>query len=344
MVELTDKTLLLAYVKGAISKEDKALVERWIQEDPAHEAELLQMARISYAQQTYERINARNPYAAFENVQRKIGRKKRKLMIRRLTTLAACFIGVILLSTIIWHQKGEVPYKIQPQFVTLLANTGMRTEFNLPDGTTVCLNSDSRLTYLIPYSKDERRVLLMGEAFFDVAEDMHHPFIVSTHDDEMQIKVLGTTFNIEAYEDDPVVTATLVKGKINILLNNQGVQNEYTLSPSEKATYNVRDKTFHVKKATDLHETTWTKGILSFKDTPFPEVLRKLTRYYNVEFEVKDRIIETYLFTGTFDNCQLPLVLDYLDISSGIKHTLVQSNKIDSGSPTRRKVILRKKN
>jgi ferric-dicitrate binding protein FerR (iron transport regulator) len=318
-------------------------ISRRLAEDPNNEQELLQLARIYHAARTYERIQARDPLPAYERTMQKIKRKRQKLWIGRAAQWAACIAGVIILSSVFSHLQDRHTLEAPTQTVTLQANAGMRTHFDLPDGTLVHLNAGSRLTYPIPYSKTERRVSLSGEAFFEVTEDKHHPFIVSVNQDELQIKVLGTSFNVEAYEEDHIVNATLVKGKINILLNNQGVRREYTLLPSQKVTYDVREKTMQIKMSNNLRETAWMKGILSFKETPLPEVLRKLSHYYDVNFEVKDPIIDTYLFTGTFDNSQLQHVLHYLEISSGISYTLIQTDKDDSEGVHRRKVILRKK-
>lgn len=124
-------------------------------------------------------------------------------------------MGILILSTTIsyWRQKGTGD---EAQIVTVQANAGMRTHFNLPDGTVAYLNSGSVLSYPLHYDKKERRVTLTGEAYFKVTHNPEQPFIVSVANDRMRVKVLGTEFNLQSYNNESIVQTTLVSGAVHI--------------------------------------------------------------------------------------------------------------------------------
>lgn len=224
------------------------------------------------------------------------------------------------------------------------ANPGMRTHIHLPDGTMAYLNSGSTLTYTIPFDVKERKVALKGEAYFKVSHNPEQPFVVSVADDKMNIKVLGTEFNVQAYNDDDLIQTTLVSGAIDLhYKNSNGKIVGRSVKPSEKVVYDSHSGNVSVKTVNTDYDTAWMQGRLVFKETPLPEVLKKMTHYYNVTFSVVDPVIQTYNFTGTFDNRQLSQVLDYLKISSGIDYDINQSNQDDSEGVNRTRIILRKR-
>ncbi|MDH6305452.1 transmembrane sensor [Parabacteroides sp. PF5-5] len=341
--EMSEELNLLAYIQGNATAAETTAIEEWLKLDPSHEEELLQIAHIYYAQRAKDRIDARDPLLVFRKIEQKIRGRKRRIWLNRIAVAAACIAGVIILSTVLSKQTVHTP-EVTPQLITIQSNPGMRTYFNLPDNSMVYLNAGSTVSYTIPFQDSKRAVSLSGEAYFKVTPDAERPFIVNTFDNKMSVKVLGTEFNVEAYSSDQTAYTTLVEGKVSILLQNEnGVTTEHLLKPSQKGTYNLKTNSFQVKDANTELETGWMNGKVIFKDTPLPEVLRKLSHFYDVEFQVTDKVIETYLFTGTFNNRQLGQVLEYLKISSGIEYSFTRVDKDDSEGINRQKIILRKK-
>lgn len=337
-----DEAILLKYIRDIASEEEKVCVENWLKGDAEHEKVLLQLASIDYALRTKKRIESRNSLDAYFKVKKRIKVLEKRIWIRRVYQAAACFVGVLVLSTVIslWMQK-----KVDngTQIVTVQANAGMRTCLNLPDGTIAYLNSGSELSYPLPYDKKERRVILTGEAYFKVAHSSEQPFVVSVANDDMRVKVLGTEFNLQSYKDENVVQTTLVSGSVNIqMIRNGKVMSNVNLKPSEKAVYDVATKLVSISTVNTEYETAWKEGRLIFKDMLLPQVLKKLAYFYNVKFEVKDSVINSYCFTGTFDNKQLSQVLDYLKISSQIKYTINHAKSDDSKEVQYTTVILQK--
>lgn len=337
-----DETVLLKYISETASKEERIRVDDWLRDDEDRENVLLQLAAIDHALRTKERIASRNPLDAFSKVKRRIKLSQRKYWIDRAYLAAACFLGVLILSTAIsyWTQKGIGG---ETQIVTVQANAGMRTHFNLPDGTVAYLNSGSVLSYPLHYDKKERRVTLTGEAYFKVTHNPEQPFIVSVANDRMRVKVLGTEFNLQSYKNENIVQTTLVSGSVNIEAVRKGdIVSNIKLKPSERAVYDISSGSVSIASVNTEYDTAWKEGRLMFKDMPIPQVLKKLSYFYNVRFDVKDSVINTYRFTGTFENKLLSQILDYLKISSQIDYTIKQMTSDDSSGIQNETVILKK--
>ena len=241
-----DTALLFKYFRGLTTGEERKRVEDWMQISEENEKTVLQAARIFYISQTSERILSRNSIEAYKKVQKRIDKRKKKIRLYEISIVAACFVGLLVISTAISFllRKSSV---LAPQQITVCANRGVRTSLDLPDGSIAYLNSGSTLSYPSSYDAEERKVTLVGEAYFSVKHDPAHPFIVSVSHDRLRVKVLGTEFNVRAYEKENVVQTTLVSGSVNIVMKeDKGKTNERNLYPSEKAVYDLTDKTLEV--------------------------------------------------------------------------------------------------
>lgn len=335
-----EEVVLLKYIHDEVSDEERVRVECWLKEDETRNDILLQLASIDYALYTKQRIESRNSLEAYSKVEKHIRLRQTRKWINRACLIAACFVGGLLFSTAISHWKWESS-KIERQIITVQTNAGMRTSFNLPDGTVAYLNSGSVLSYPLSYNKKERRVELTGEAYFKVVHNSEQPFVVSVANDKMRVKVLGTEFNLQSYKEETVVRTTLVSGSVNIEMVKKGsIVSRTKLKPSEKAVYDIISGIMSVSTVNTEFDTAWKDGRLIFKDMLLPEVLNKLAYFYNVKFEVKDTAINSYRFTGTFDNKQLSQVLDYLKISSRIKYTINHIKSDDSSRVQYSTVVL----
>lgn len=333
--------MLLRYIKGEVSEEERSYVDAWLDTDADNERILLQTARIYYANHTMERIASRDPLFAYEKLDRRLTKRARVYWLKRFSVVAACVIAVFGLSTFISYIRGGLSIR-DPRYMTLEANAGMRTHFNLPDGTVVYLNSGSSLSYPVPYDPKERKVSLSGEAYFKVAPNTEQPFVVSTFEDRHKVRVLGTEFNVQAYEEDHTVSTTLVNGAVNLeVINKSGTTIYKRLSPSEKVVCDLDKGEISVRKINTMHETAWMDGKLVFEDTPLPEAIKKMSYYYNVEFEIQDEDIKSYCLTGVLDDRHLSQTLDYLKISSSIDYQIDEMRTDDSKGSNRMRVILR---
>lgn len=205
-----------------------------------------------------------------------------------------------------------------------------KKSFTLPDGSKVILNAGSKISLDKAYGQNERRLQLDGEAFFDVAHDVSRPFIVQTS--RMDIKVLGTAFNVKDYAVDESSETSLIRGSVELSLKKEN--RKIKLSPNEK--YIVRetpivhnnnaDSTMQVtaepvsglmqvrvnKEDTAVVEVLWTEDKLAFVDKPFEELAKQLERWYGVKIEIADSSLRNILFTASFRNEALEDVLEAL--------------------------------
>jgi ferric-dicitrate binding protein FerR (iron transport regulator) len=185
----------------------------------------------------------------------------------------------------------------------IIAGKGVRKTIHLPDGTTVWLNADSRLVYDHHMKERETRtVSLTGEAFFDVAPDKDRPFII--HTSQISVRVLGTSFNVNAYPNGGRCEATLLSGSIELSVNNRP-QQKIILKPSEKfelveggAIESI--KPIAIGNQNYLKETSWKDNRLVFDSESFSQLKTRLERWYNVNIEIRGERVNNYRFTGIF--------------------------------------------
>lgn len=213
---------------------------------------------------------------------------------------------------ITFPQEDKIPTDIKAN-ENLLQNKiivpkGSEYSIVLADGSKVKMNADSHLDFPVQFG-DTREVKLEGEAFFDVAHDESRPFIIKARDHT--IHVLGTTFNISAYPNEEV-SVTLVNGKLKVI----SPSDEYYLLPGENYSSNNAKVT---KVETELH-TSWTEGAMEFDAMPFPLLIARLSRCYNVDIQIASKELETMKFTGViFRNKPLDFALDIIHRVSDVQ-------------------------
>ncbi len=202
--------------------------------------------------------------------------------------------------------------------IEVKTNPGMTTTVDLPDGTKVYLNSESSLTYPSFFSKDKRDVKLTGEAFFEVQKDPEHRFIVSGPH-HTQIEVLGTSFNVEAFERDSFISTTLVEGKVRFAYQKNQQPATVDMKPGQKLMYDTTSSQVKLIQTSGETETAWKDGKIIFQATPLPEALRMLEKRFNVTFVLSNNRLRGEAFNGSFTNQRLERILEIFKISSNIK-------------------------
>ena len=179
----------------------------------------------------------------------------------------------------------------------------------LSEGTEVFLNSDSRLAYPTIFKGKERVVSLEGEAYFKVAKDAAHPFIVKSGN--LQIRVLGTEFNVSAYPEEEEVTATLISGKVLVEYNGQ--KNQEVLNPNEQLAYNKRTRSGNVVRPDMQDVTAWQRGEIVFRSMTMEEIFTRLERKYPYTFVYSFHSLKSDRFNLTFgQNASIEEVMDII--------------------------------
>ena len=176
----------------------------------------------------------------------------------------------------------------------LIVPKGRRSTLTFSDGTVLWVNSGSRVVYPEQFEAKQREIYIDGEAYLQVSPDKSRPFIVKTN--KIDIKVLGTTFNVSAYPNSGLFEASLIEGKVTVY--HPETQNEIILNPHEKV--EVRDGKLYKETFTSDHDFLWRMGIYSFKDEPLETVFKKLEQYYEVKIINKNIEITSHPCTGKF--------------------------------------------
>lgn len=274
------------------------------------------------------------------------GRLKAKILFTRATkrwsvfsiyqkVAAVLFIPLLLGIAV----RGLFPAQNrQMASVTIHSAGGARTEFVLPDGSKGWLNSGSELSYPARFYKN-REVQLKGEAFFNVVHQNGEKFRVKTS--ALTIQVLGTSFNISAYHDDPEISVILKEGRVQVL--NADEKPVYLMKPNERLDYNVQKRTALVSGVDAANQTLWTQGILQFRGEPLSAVTKKLGRWYNVDFEIRDKQLQEYNFKATFKDEQVEEILRMIAITTPMKYRIEERVTDENGIYKRKKIIIENK-
>ena len=203
----------------------------------------------------------------------------------------------------------------QIKYNTLIVGRGEEYELALADGTHVWLNSESVLKYPANFTGNKREVELKGEAYFEVAHNAQKPFFVNTA--EMNVAVLGTSFNVSAYTDDETVHATLVEGSVKIH-NKMGNVDEKILIPNQQFIYSKTNHQAQIKTVNARFYSAWKDGAFTFVDEPLPSIMKKLERWYNIRVFFQGQKVQNLRFSGKlkrFNSCN-----EVLDVISKTTH------------------------
>jgi len=255
---------------------------------------------------------------------------------------AVFFLPLMAVSFLYLLSVRDARHQPEMSVQELISPVGVRSQITLPDGTHVWLNGESTIRYSVPFNNNTRKVALEGEAFFKVTKNPEVPFIVSsTH---ATVSVLGTTFNYKAYPGERT-EVVLAEGKVRLNTNNKTAkQAGFMLSPGEHAVINENTGQVKIAKENIDKYIAWHSGRLVFDDSPLPEVVKKLERWYGIDVFVRDPQLLSSHITTTFENESLYEVLELLELASPLKIDYIPAC-IDekTGEQVDSKVIISKK-
>lgn len=222
---------------------------------------------------------------------------------------AAILLGVLGWSVYLYTQAANI------LTVSTLAET---KSVLLPDGSEVMLNRYSSVSYSEKFKRN-RKVTLKGEAYFEVAKDKSHPFIVST--DVIDVQVLGTHFNVEAYENDPLVKTTLLEGSVAV--SAKGNAESVILKPNERAVYNRTEERLIwtvMENASD--EIAWKNNQLLFNNLPLREIVQELSNAFSVMIRIDDPGLREYKMNARFASGEdLDEILRLLQVAGDFEYS-----------------------
>lgn len=196
---------------------------------------------------------------------------------------------------------------------------------NLADGTKVWLNAGSSLKFPASFSDSTRHVYLEGEAYFEVSHN-GKPFIVSSG--SMDVRVLGTSFNVLAYPDEQELVTTLIEGKVKIQLSQEGepASSSRILSPDDQATINRDESRITVSQVNTSQYTSWIDGKFEFNNEDLDIVMKRLARWYDFEYEFKNIQAKEFHFSARINNTEsISTILEMLEMTTDVKFELKEN-------------------
>jgi ferric-dicitrate binding protein FerR (iron transport regulator) len=264
-------------------------------------------------------------------------KKEKTFSLYKIGAAAAVILFVSLLF--LFNRKdGAVPVKTHP--ITASTKKGGKSNLVLPDGTKVWLNNDTRITYDESFGKKDRSVTLVGEAYFEVTHDATRPFLV--HTEQADVKVLGTTFNVRSYMNEPIFETSLVTGKVEVTMKNK-THKKIELVPNEKLTIVNNNPNASVATATEpkikneenfslmqvqplsvqnntVIETSWINDQLAFHNKSLEDIAKDLERSFNIQVIFRNKEVMKYRFTGIYDNSDLGKIMRIMKLSNPFEY------------------------
>ena len=329
------KILLLdRFMRGETSPEEEQQLLAWFREVDSQE-DILTFYRQRWHESATKEISEEVQLRMFNQIRDRINTDKtvlqkndRKQNRRRLLRWGQYAAAVILCVVvgITSHLLYTRQSMAEVKEYMVEAEKGQRASVTLPDGTKVWLNSHTQIIYNSNYGVEDRVVDLRGEAYFEVKKDAKKPFIVDVA--SMQIKVLGTSFNVNAYPTESKVLTTLDEGSVKIR-NAQSNSFDYIMKPGETAIYEKETGTCIIQKNKDYkNESVWMKDVLIFNDTPLEDVLKVLSRKYNVQFNIENEAIYSYTYTLRSEGESLQEILESMRHITPIKYEKTNRREI----------------
>lgn len=311
-----DQDQLIKYVTGNLGEDEAKGVRSWIHAEEANKNEFIRLKNIhAFVSEGKQKLL---PEDDFLELSKKINQKPNiQFNLRRTLKYAA----ILIASLFIGYSVSELRHLRLSNQTTELYNEfyapeGQISEFKLSDGTRVWMNSGTRIKVPMNFDSKHRLVFMEGEAFFEVTKDPKNPFYL--HTSELSVKVMGTSFNVSAYQSEENSEITLIEGKVGI--KERYGQRLAMLLPGQQLVYNKNTGEKLKREVDTLPYEAWRDGKMIFKDRSLEYIAERLERWYNVEIEFKCQEISQLKFTGTIlKNKPFSQVLEAITLTSPVR-------------------------
>ncbi|RIH64297.1 DUF4974 domain-containing protein [Mariniphaga sediminis] len=226
----------------------------------------------------------------------------------------------------------------------IVAPTGSKTFIQFSDGSEVFLNHGSKLKYPQKFTGNTREVILTGEGYFKISHNPEKPFIVKTKN--LDIKALGTTFNVHAYPDENIVATTLIEGKVMLERKtySQRKQTIGAMVPGQHVSYKPGTGEVFSSKGDIEKYISWKDGKLIFKRDSLVQIADRLSRWYSVDIEITDEAAKEFTYTATFVDEPLFHILALLKDAAPIDYRQIPRKQLPDGTFSKQKIIIEKRN
>lgn len=328
------------YLSGKFSLNDKATVDEFFGNEQ-YSSELNNVLKEYWNTIDETQIdNNKNLDPVLDKINHKIllHSKQDSGKLRKLWQLYSRIAAILLLPLLIfslYYYKSQSDNQQSTTWVEVHSPYGSRTRFSLPDGSTGWLNSGSVIGFPSQFGTT-RSITLNGEAYFDVVKNPEVPFIIDAK--PVKIKVLGTSFNVVSYDNDSISEVIVASGKVEVSSAGQLLASK--LLPSERLVLNRSKNRFSTSTVDVQNYTSWKTGKLIFLNDNLSEVVRKVSRFYNVDFEVNENVDRKELFRAILEEESLEEVLRYMKLTMSIDYAILERKQDQDSRILKRKVII----
>ena len=336
--------LFPGYFSGELSDIDRAIIDSCRNESPENEATYYHSLKAWEAMILLSEMEQFNSFEALKKVNKKLAQPQSAVWWITLQKVAAILLLPLMVYSGYLTRQSMIKSIPQQQVMmqTINSRQGMVTQFSLADGTKVWLNSGSELKFPNKFFGEKREVMLKGEAFFEVTKNEKQPFRVNAN--ELKVEVLGTSFNVVSYEDDTLSEVVLVSGRVELASENGKIKKEFgAMHSGQRALYEKEKRKLFTEEVDVEKYIAWRDGKLIFRDDAMEEVVKRLSRWFNVEIAISDPEIKNYIYKATFKNENLIQVLNLLKLSAPIDYRITNRRILPDGNFTKQKVFLMKK-
>lgn len=313
--------LMISYLSETISNEEKKQLSKLLLANETFNkqyAEIIKIRAISYIP-SIEAEKENNFQLLKKQMNTHTTISKQRFSISYFRQIAAGILLVLSTTIASYYIYKDISTSNDTLAVyETVVPAGSVSKITLPDQTVVWLNSGSILKYNQSFGKKVREVYLTGEGYFEVKKDSNKPFLV--HTNELDVKVIGTIFNVRSYSETPSVEVDLLEGKVDISSFNGKEFQTLSMLPNEKMIYNKEKQTMQSHKVDAGKASQWTIGKLSFVNTSLPDIIKDLERKFNIQISIQSKKINQEIFTGSINlNLSLDEILRYIDVDKKYK-------------------------
>lgn len=306
---------------GELSNEKEAEFSKMLSDNP-------DLNELKKTQLIYDRLIKAGSISANEKMESwaKVENEIKTYQLRWLKT-ALKYAAIVVVAFIAGNLlKPFTPKEKEIRYSEITVPFGQMSQLTLSDGTKIWLNSGTTLRYPEQFGKNSRSVFFNGEAYFEVAKIPSKPFTVNTSD--MKVEVLGTSFNLIAYQEDAATSVTMVEGKVAV--QNSDSKTIALLSPGQMATKNKNETNLNIQNVKTDFYSAWIAGKIFFDDEPLDQIAVKLERWFNVEIAFSSEHLKSLRFTGTIlKNKPVDQIMQALELLAPIsfKHQVNANGK-----------------
>lgn len=301
-----DQELLFSYFRGETTPQEEERILAWVEASEDNRREF-RKAHVLFAGLA---LYAPRPETSHPVVPlgRRIGRQVLRLAVRA--------AAVVLLAVgAAYFGKSHYHRSLAGRETVISVPAGQRMQMTLADGTRVRLNAGTTLEYPVVFAREARRVKLSGEAFFEVAHDAEHPFVVETFASD--IRVLGTAFNVQADEEHACFSTTLVEGKVQVTSRIDPAES-IVMQPNDMVV--LENGRLYKERVADFADLCWTEGLIHLKKMPFEELMRTFERAFDVQIRIERQTMP-----------RIDVMSGEIRISDGVEYALHVLQQVCSG-------------